>query len=393
MEPLDEPRRDDPDHALMPVLAPDDVAAAAPLRVRPGLDLAHGVAEDPLLDSLALAVQRIELARELPRPPRDRRSGGARSAAPGWPSRPAALIRGASRKATAPASTVAGSTRRAAHQRGQAGLRRACQATKAPGGEAAVLVDERDDVGDRREPDEIEVLAEGLVADERLARACRRHRFRTARGTGTPTAASPRAGSRAARSPGRWWSVTTTSQPELGCRGDLVDGGDPAVDREDEAAALVRKALERLAGEPVSLLEAARQVPVDLRARSAGARAPRGPSRRSRRRRSRRARRCAARTRSPTGSRHRPRPCPRAGTESCETASAARKARASSGVAVPSPDEDACSRLADRERFRKRLDLPAGARTERPGALVHTIHPRRGVGRKTPETGERIPWK
>ena len=45
---------------------------------------------------------------------------------------------------------------------------------------------------------------------------------------------------------------------------DLRHGRDPAVDREDEPAAVVREALERLAADAVALLEAARQVPVDV---------------------------------------------------------------------------------------------------------------------------------
>ena len=63
-EPLDEPRGDDPDHALVPALAPDDVGAAAPLLGRPRVDDRDRLAEDPLLDGLAVAVQRLELVRE-----------------------------------------------------------------------------------------------------------------------------------------------------------------------------------------------------------------------------------------------------------------------------------------------------------------------------------------
>ena len=48
--------------------------------------------------------------------------------------------------------------------------------------------------------------------------------------------------------------------------GDLLDGGDPAVDRQDEPDALVRQSLERLARDAVALLEPARQMPADVRA-------------------------------------------------------------------------------------------------------------------------------
>ena len=62
--PLDEPRGDDADHALVPALAGDDVAAAAAARLRPRLDLVDRLAQDALLDRLPLAVQRLELLGE-----------------------------------------------------------------------------------------------------------------------------------------------------------------------------------------------------------------------------------------------------------------------------------------------------------------------------------------
>src|SRR5207247_4044515 len=46
---------------------------------------------------------------------------------------------------------------------------------------------------------------------------------------------------------------------------DLIDGSDPAVDGEDEAAPLVGQPVERLAGDAVALVEAAGQMPVDIR--------------------------------------------------------------------------------------------------------------------------------
>ena len=65
MEALDEPGRDDPDHAFVPVLVGEDVAAAALFRLRPLVDLLERLADDPVLDSLPLAVQLLELVREL----------------------------------------------------------------------------------------------------------------------------------------------------------------------------------------------------------------------------------------------------------------------------------------------------------------------------------------
>src|SRR5579885_2659109 len=55
---LDEARGDDPDHPLVPVGAGEDVPAPCPPPRRPGLDLADGRAQDPLLHRLTLAVQR-----------------------------------------------------------------------------------------------------------------------------------------------------------------------------------------------------------------------------------------------------------------------------------------------------------------------------------------------
>ena len=65
------------------------------------------------------------------------------------------------------------------------------------------------------------------------------------------------------------------------------------------------------------------------------------------------------------------------------------------GVAVAPPDEDACRRLAEPERLGELPDLLAGARTHRPGALVHRrSQGRQRVGRTTlvrlrgyPQTG------
>src|SRR5713101_7593927 len=64
---VDEPRRDDADHALVPALARDDVRAAALVRLGPFLDLRCGLAEDASLDGLALAIQLLELVREAAR--------------------------------------------------------------------------------------------------------------------------------------------------------------------------------------------------------------------------------------------------------------------------------------------------------------------------------------
>src|SRR5262245_54373304 len=67
VEALDEARRDDPDHALVPALVREHVAATALLRLWPLLDLGERLAQDPVLDSLPLAVQLLELVCEAAR--------------------------------------------------------------------------------------------------------------------------------------------------------------------------------------------------------------------------------------------------------------------------------------------------------------------------------------
>jgi hypothetical protein len=63
VEALDEPRGDDADHALVPALVGEHVAALAALRLGPLVDLGERLAQDAVLDALALAVQLFELVR------------------------------------------------------------------------------------------------------------------------------------------------------------------------------------------------------------------------------------------------------------------------------------------------------------------------------------------
>src|SRR5581483_3312684 len=56
VKPLDEPRRDDADHALVPALAGDDVRASRTQVLGPLVDLLERLAEDARLDRLPLAV-------------------------------------------------------------------------------------------------------------------------------------------------------------------------------------------------------------------------------------------------------------------------------------------------------------------------------------------------
>src|SRR5207237_135952 len=82
-----EPRRDDADHALVPVLAREHVRAPALPRVGPLRNLLDRLAEDPTLDGLTVPVQLLERLREPPRlvgvVGQQELEGGARVAEPG----------------------------------------------------------------------------------------------------------------------------------------------------------------------------------------------------------------------------------------------------------------------------------------------------------------------
>ena len=156
--PLDQPRGDDADHALVPALVCEHVASRAPPRIRPGVDLP--TASRTMRSSTERRSRLNSSSCSASRPPSPRRRrAGARAPPSGLHSRPAALIRGARRKPTAPRRRGRVDARHA-HQRAKPG-RRACFELLQPGDrERAVLVDERDDVGDRRERDQIEMPVE-----------------------------------------------------------------------------------------------------------------------------------------------------------------------------------------------------------------------------------------
>src|SRR5687768_14527157 len=67
VEALDEARRDDADHALVPGLAREHVGAPVAPRFRPLPDSPDGVAEDPLLHGLPLTVELLQPRRQAPR--------------------------------------------------------------------------------------------------------------------------------------------------------------------------------------------------------------------------------------------------------------------------------------------------------------------------------------
>jgi hypothetical protein len=255
---LDQPRGDDADHALVPALAGDDVAATTTPRLRPRLDLVDRLAEDALLDHLPLAVQRLELLGEELRlaivfgeeqPERSLRSAQpARSIDPRRePEANGLLVDGGRVDAADP------------HQRAQSRLLCLGDAAQPEQRECAVLVDERDDVGDGRERNDVEVpfeewmldteqrlrelpddggaaqALEGIVALQRRDNRARRERLGGAMVIGDDHLEAERA------------RVL-----------DLGDGGDPAVDSQHEIEAFLGEPRQRARVQAVALLETRR---------------------------------------------------------------------------------------------------------------------------------------
>src|SRR5581483_10375729 len=368
---------DDPDHALVPALVGDDVPAVAPPRLGPGLDRGGRLAEDPLLDRLALAVQLLELVGDAARlvlvlgEQELERSGRSAEAAGGVDAR---------REPEADGALVDGRWIDAsrAHQRAQARPRRRREPAQAGERERAVLVDERDDVGDRRQRDEVELPREALLvaAEQRLGElvddaGTAELRERVLR--------RPRRDDGAVRQ--RVAGAVVVGDDHVEPRGPrlahLVDRRDPAVDGDDEAAALGRQARERLAGDAVALLEAARQVPVDLGAELAeGQDGERG--------RADAVDVVVAVDADPgAGGDRRTDPLARlahvAEQERIVARRFAREERGRAlGVAVAASDQDAGGRLGDAEDVRERRSLARVAGFERPRRLVHgrsTVRP------------------
>jgi hypothetical protein len=165
---------------------------------------------------------------------------------------------------------------------------------------------------------------------------------------------------------------------------DFLDRGDPAIDGEDEAAAVLRQAGKRLAAQPVALLEAARQVPGGVGAELAQDEHGEG------------GRGDPVRVVVPVDADalpRRDRPLDRlAGTgHVAEQEGVVPRRQAFEegarllGVAVSAPDEDASGDLADVERLGQGARLPVRARTDRPGALM--LH---SVGNRTEAVGRTL---
>ena len=240
------------------------VGAAGALLGRPLLDLGDGLAEDPALDGLALAVQLLERVGESAR--LSLVLGEEQLERRARVSEPAGRVQ--ARRETEPDGPGVDRCRvdaGALHERAKSGLRRARERAQPGDGERPVLVDERDDVGDRRERDEVEMPLGnvGLDAEQGLAELVddagpAELRERIVRRTGRDDRA---VGQRLA---GPVMVGDDDVEPAFSGLGDLVDGRDPAVDGEDEPATLVGEPGKRVAADAVALVEAAREVPGDV---------------------------------------------------------------------------------------------------------------------------------
>ena len=174
-------------------------------------------------------------------------------------------------------------------------------------------------------------------------------------------------------------------QPELDRLAYLRNGGDPAVDRQNETAALARKTGQRLAMDAVALVETGREMPLDVRSCLAedehgerGCADPVGV--------------VVAVHADPLSGRDRGAdPLDRHGhvpelERVVERLLAGEKGLRLPGVAVSAPDEHAGRDLADAELLGEGARLPVRARTDRPIALLHRVPT---VGRASDSTWRR----
>ena len=191
------------------------------------------------------------------------------SASRGWPSRPAALMRGASRKPISVAPMRVRSHAGDAHQRVEPGPARARAAPRAPRAPAPRFSPSSGTMSATvasatRSSSRLDDRAVGAGRGRRAPRrASRRRRCRTGRPGSRRGRAAPRRGQSGSSSAGRWWSVITSARPSSARARGGGDGRDAAVDRHQQPAALGREPLDGLDREPVALVEPARQERLD----------------------------------------------------------------------------------------------------------------------------------
>jgi hypothetical protein len=228
-----------------------------------------GLEADARLHVPALRVDRVELHRDLAGA---FGVGGEQQLEPGVGAvePPGGVEPRREAEADRPLVDAAGVDPRDVHQRLQPGLACARQPPQPGADEPPVLAGERDDVGDRGERDQVEVLVDGVRA---LPRA-RHQRLRELVGD------AGRAQVRAEVAPDPRVHDRGLGQRAVGARGvvvgdhdlhpgsarggDLLDRGDRAVDRDQQLRPARGEALDRGSGQAVAVVDPARQVPVDV---------------------------------------------------------------------------------------------------------------------------------
>ena len=267
---LGDPRRDDADHAGVPVLGGEHVRGRRPV-------LGHlrlGGEQDAGLDVAALRVHRVELRGDGPRPVgvpgQQQLEAGVRpvQAAGGVDPR-------GEPEADRPGIDHTRVHARDFHQRSQPRLARAGQRPQPRAHEPAVLAVERHDVGHRGERDEIEVLVRHAGV---LARGLEQRMGELVRDRG-----GAQVGARVAA--GRGVHDRRGRQPPVGARGvvvghhdvepgrargrHLLDCRDRAVDGHQQVRSALGEPGDGGGGEAVAVVDPARQIPVHLRAQRA----------------------------------------------------------------------------------------------------------------------------
>ncbi len=161
------------------------------------------------------------------------------------------------------------------HQRAQTGLGRRRERAQAAAHERAVLADQRDDIGDRRERDQIELAAQlARVAPERRVQrlcelVCDGRRAQLGARIATQRRVHDRRRRQRAVRARRVVVGDDHLDPERLRPRDRRDRGDRAVDGHEQARAALREALDRRLCEPVAVARAIRQVGVDVAAERA----------------------------------------------------------------------------------------------------------------------------
>jgi hypothetical protein len=247
----------------MPI-TPSCQPSPAAARLGPRLDLVDRLARDPLLDGLPLAVQRLELLRE--------RLGlvgvlGQQQCERGFgPAEPPGRV-DARREPKTDRRLVDRRRIDAAdsHQCAQAHLLRLGEPAQAEQRKRAVLVDERHDVGDGGESDDVEVtLQERMVGTEKRLRQLPDDAGATEAREGI-VALQRRDDWTGGERLGRAVVIGDNHlEPERARVLDLGDGRDPAVDREHEVEPLLGEPRQRLAVQAVALLEPRGKMPGDV---------------------------------------------------------------------------------------------------------------------------------